>query len=84
MAEPVNSFNRESSEGNHESMDEALSQIKSDISRLVDGFDIDLISEKIEEFGKANPVGLALTAMGVGLAVGVLMKQSRRLQLPQG
>lgn len=57
-------------------MAELFSQVRSDIDQFVEGFDVKMLTKRVEEFGKDNPVGLALTALTIGVAAGILMKGS--------
>ena len=79
MADQANSFETDSREEAEEMISEAAARVRADVERLVDGFDIESIVKKVDEFGRGNPVGLALTALTLGIAVGVLMKTPRRM-----
>ena len=54
---------------------QVASQVREDIERIVEGFDFQGVSRRVEEFGKKNPVGLAMTALVLGVAVGLLMRK---------
>jgi hypothetical protein len=70
MIDPVNETRTQ--------MSDAASRVREDIENLVEGFDIPTMTRRVEEFGRENPIGLALTAMGLGVAVGMLMRGSKR------
>jgi len=70
MVDPVNEARGD--------MSDAASRVREDIEHLVQGFDIPTMTRRVEEFGRDNPIGLALTAMGLGVAVGMLMRGSKR------
>lgn len=53
---------------------EALDQLRSRAEELIDGVNFEDIGRRIQEFGRRNPTGLALAALGVGLAAGLLMR----------
>jgi hypothetical protein len=59
-----------------EEVSEAAARVKEDVERIVQGFDLQVITKRIEEFGRDNPVGLALTALTLGVAAGMLMRNS--------
>lgn len=54
---------------------QAASQVREDIERMVEGFDFQGVSKKVEQLGRSNPVGLAMTALALGVAVGLLMRK---------
>jgi hypothetical protein len=64
--------------GDDQPVYEALSRVQEDVSKLVEGFDLRSISNRLIEYGRENPVGLAFTAMTLGLAAGFLLKASRQ------
>lgn len=75
MAEQSSSpFSNESKKDSLNNVSDMLSQVRSDIDDFVEGFDVKAIAQRVEEFGKANPVGLALTALTIGVAAGILMR----------
>ena len=57
-----------------EPFEEATEQVKRDVKRIMDGFDLQAISKGMEDFGRENPLGLALAALGLGIGVGLLMR----------
>jgi hypothetical protein len=75
MAERSNPFR----DTHADMMSDATSRVKADMEHLVEGFDVQTITQRIEEFGRENPVGLALTALTLGVAVGFLMKPKKTL-----
>jgi hypothetical protein len=58
-------------------MTDATARVKEDVEHLIEGFDFGTISKRVEEFGRENPVGLAVTALTVGVAVGFLMRNKK-------
>jgi len=55
-------------------------QVKQDVDRLVEGLEIDQLAHRIEDFGRRNPIGLAVGSLVLGLAAGLLIHagQSRK------
>ena len=53
---------------------EATSRVKEDVERLVQGFDLQVIAKRVEDFGKENPMGLAFTALTLGIVAGLFMR----------
>lgn len=78
MAERTTSFQKEPEGSGFDMMSDAASKVKEDVERLVEGIDLQTIAKRVEEFGRNNPVGLALAAVTVGVAVGILMRPVRR------
>ena len=68
------------SESSSDAFSQATSQVREDIERIVEGFDFQGVSRRVEEFGKKNPVGLAMTALVLGMAVGLLMRKKSESQ----
>lgn len=62
----------------YDQVSEAAARVKEDVERLVQGFDLKVITNRVEEFGRENPVGLALTALTLGVAAGILMRSSSK------
>ena len=77
MADRTGSFRDESQNGQHDFLSDAASKVKADIEGLIEGFNVQAVVDRVQEFGKVNPVGLALTALTVGIAAGVLMRNRR-------
>ncbi len=67
-----------------EHLDEATDQVRNDIKRLVDGFDVQAISKSMEDFGRENPLGLAIAALGLGIGVGLLMRSIGNFDTQRG
>jgi hypothetical protein len=76
MADQNNLFQGLFPENSFDAMSEAASRVKADVEHLIEGFDVKAIVNRVEEFGKENPVGLAMTALTLGVAVGILMRSS--------
>jgi hypothetical protein len=66
-----------------EQFEEATEQVRKDVKRLMDGFDLHAISKSMEDFGRQNPIGLALAALGLGISVGLLMRRIGSFDKPQ-
>ena len=49
-------------------------EVKLEVDDLVDSLDISGMAKKLEGFGRERPVALALAALTVGLAAGLLIK----------
>jgi hypothetical protein len=64
-----------------ERLEQASEQVREDMKRIVEGFDAQAISKRLEEFGRKNPVGLALTALAFGVAVGLIMRGSKNFDI---
>ena len=80
MAERTNPFQNESENSGFDPITDAASKMKADIEGLIEGFNMQAVVERVQEFGRANPLGLALTALTVGVAAGVLMRNARQLR----
>jgi len=74
MAERTQAFQNEFQDGEFDKIVETASQVKADIERFVEGFDLKAVVGRVEEFGRENPIGLALGALTLGLAAGFLMR----------
>lgn len=80
MADRNNPFQNQSQNNGFDMMSDAAAKVREDIEHLVEGFDVQTIMNRVEEFGRENPVGLALTAVTLGVAVGFLMRSPRPTQ----
>ncbi len=79
LEEPSSSFQKEpNSDQTRESQEDPISRVKADVERLVQGFDFQTITQRVEEYGRENPIGLALGALTVGLAVGAFMRPPKK------
>lgn len=58
-------------------VNEAASRVREDVEKFVEGFDFQAVSKKVEEFGRGNPMGLAVMALGLGVAAGFMMRSGR-------
>ncbi|NBU22015.1 hypothetical protein EBS43_11500 [bacterium] len=65
---------------NSDPFSHAASKVREDIERIVEEFNFQGVSQKIEEFGKKNPVGLAMTALALGVAVGFMIRKNPELR----
>ena len=69
-------------QGENEGFDalvKAASQVKVEVERLVEEFDLQSITKRVEEFGRENPVGLAVTALSLGLVAGIVMRVPKHI-----
>lgn len=57
-------------------VDRAIDQVKEDVDQLIEGLDVNQMTRRIEEFGRSNPVGLAVASLALGVAAGLLMRRS--------
>lgn len=54
---------------------QALNQVKSEMSDWVDSIDFDQMGRRVQEFGREKPFALAIAALTVGFAAGILMRK---------
>jgi len=54
---------------------QALNQVKSEMSDWVDTLDFDQMGKRVQEFGRDKPFALAIAALTVGFAAGILMRR---------
>ncbi len=73
-AERLDSIGGRSSEGSLDMISEAATRVKEDVEQFVEGFDLQVIAKRIEEFGRENPLALAVSALTLGVAAGVIMR----------
>lgn len=59
-----------------QSLDSTIDSVRSEIDRLVGGLDLQQVTRKVQDFGRENPVALALAALTVGIAAGMLVRKS--------
>ncbi len=62
-----------------DAISEATARVRENVEQFVEGFDLQAISKRIEDFGRENPMGLAISALTLGLAIGVLVRKPRQL-----
>lgn len=55
---------------------DALNRIRGEVDQLIGQIDFQDMGRKVKDFGRENPVGLALAALTIGVAAGFLMKKS--------
>lgn len=60
----------------NQEVNRAIDQVKSDVDELIAGLDLQNLTRRIEDFGRANPMGLAVAALGFGVAAGLLLRRS--------
>lgn len=79
MAERIDPFHEgERLSDQDAGIDNATHQVKADIEQLIEGLDLPSIINRIDAFGRSNPVGIAITALSLGVAVGILMKNTSK------
>ena len=78
MAEKLETLQGAFDPNSSDSIKNAAAQVKANVEQLVEDFDIQGIARKVEDFGKANPLGLALTSLTLGLAVGFLLRNQKK------
>lgn len=59
---------------------DAATRVKEDVEQLVQGFDLQAIAKRVEEFGRENPIALALTALTVGVTAGFLLRAPKKMR----
>lgn len=57
---------------------EAVTHLKNEIEKLVKDFNIQELAKNVEDYGKKNPVGLALTSLSIGIAAGLLFRNTSK------
>ncbi len=62
-----------------EKVAETASKVKEEIDQFMKEFDLNSVVHRVEEFGRENPIGLALSALTLGLAAGFLIRNSKHL-----
>ncbi len=55
--------------------DRTVEKVKRDVEEWVEGFNLQEISSKVQDFGRKNPIALALAALTVGVAAGILVRK---------
>ena len=63
MTDQNNAFGIEFERVKEEKIKSATDQVRADIDQLIEGFDLRTITQRIQQFGRENPIGLALTAL---------------------
>jgi hypothetical protein len=53
-----------------------IDRLKSEVDQLIGDVDFEAMSQKVKDFGRENPVALAVAALTVGVAAGILMRKS--------
>jgi ElaB/YqjD/DUF883 family membrane-anchored ribosome-binding protein len=61
---------------------QALNQVKSEMSQWVDALDFDRMGKQVQEFGREKPFALAIAALTVGFAAGLLIKRKAGGEIP--
>lgn len=54
----------------------AINEVKTEADELMDALDFPRMSEKVQEFGKKNPIALAVAALTLGVAAGLWMRRN--------
>jgi hypothetical protein len=55
---------------------QAADRIRSEVDELVNALDFRQMARKIQDFGRDKPVSLAIAALTVGIAAGLLMRKT--------
>ena len=71
MADRINLFQAVNSENS-----DPLHRIKREMDQLFADLNISEMGRQVEEFGRQNPLGLAVAALTVGVAAGILMRKT--------
>ena len=53
---------------------DAIELIRARFDRLVEDFNFQQLSQKVQDFGRQNPMALALSALTLGIVAGVMMR----------
>jgi hypothetical protein len=73
MAESTEFHGEPGSEG-MDAMIKAAIQVKAEVERLVDEFDLKVLTKRVEDFGRRKPIEFALSALAIGVVAGILMR----------
>lgn len=55
---------------------DAVNRVKTEIDHFINTLDFRALTQKIQDFGTKKPVVLAVAALTVGLAAGMLMRRT--------
>lgn len=58
---------------------QAIDDLSEEVNEWVDSLDLQQLTRKVQDFGKEKPVILAIAALTVGVAAGLLMKNRSQL-----
>jgi hypothetical protein len=58
-----------------EDASKAIDRVKVEADEFVDALDFPEMSRKVQEFGRQKPIALALAALTIGLAAGMMMRR---------
>jgi hypothetical protein len=53
---------------------QSFEQVRSQVDELVDSLDLPELTRKVQDFGRNKPITLAIAALTVGVAAGLLMR----------
>lgn len=56
---------------------QAIDQVRTDVDELISGIDLQGMARRVEDFGRASPMGLAVVSLALGVAVGLFFKRSK-------
>lgn len=57
----------------------SFDQVRTQVDDLMESLDLPKLTRKVQDFGRDKPIALAIAALAVGLAAGLLM---RKKELP--
>jgi hypothetical protein len=77
--EKETNFQNEAGNESFDVMVKAAAQVKAEVERLVEEFDLQAITKKVKAFGKENPVEFAVTALALGVVAGLLMRAPKNI-----
>jgi len=53
----------------------AIDEVKAEAEGLIEALDFQKMGQKVEDFGRKNPTALALAALTIGMAAGMMIKR---------
>lgn len=74
MADRTQNISDKLNAGQPDPMDPAT-LIREEVNQLIEGADLKNIFKNIEDFGRKNPMGLAIAALSIGAAAGILLRK---------
>jgi hypothetical protein len=73
------SFENEAGNEGFDMVVKAATHVKEEVERLVEEFDLQRVTKRVEDFSKENPIGFAMTALALGVVAGILMRVPRNM-----
>lgn len=87
MAERTTAFQSELERENADRIAQASSEVHANVEQFIKKFDEEFdfpgIAKRIVDFGRENPIGLAVSALTLGFAVGALIRSNPTLNSTQ-